>query len=73
MATPRELRETSRILTKHGKDVREDAKRARKRSEELREIADRAKLSGDANHAHAKAARDRLRGVGIALGTKAVA
>ena len=50
------------ILTKHGKDVREDAKRARKRSEELREIANRAKLSGDANHAHAKAARDRQDG-----------
>ena len=62
MATPRELRETSQILTKHGKDVREDAKRARKRSEELREIANRAKLSGDAHHARAKAARDRQDG-----------
>ena len=62
MATPKELRETSRILTKHGKDLREDAARARERSHKLRELADRAKLSGDANHAHAKAARDRQDG-----------
>ena len=62
MATPKELRETSQILTKHGKDLREDAARARERSHKLRELADRAKLSGDANHAHAKAARDRQDG-----------
>ena len=55
MATPKELREMSQVLTKHGQDLREDAERARDRYEELREIADRAKLSGDANHAHAKA------------------
>ncbi|MGO9997043.1 MAG: hypothetical protein ACLPKW_04720 [Acetobacteraceae bacterium] len=59
MATPKELHEMSRILMKHGKDLREDAARARERSHKLREIADGAKLSGDANHAHAQAARHR--------------
>ena len=62
MATTKELREMSRILTQHGKDVRDIAERARKRSRTAGERADRAKLSGDANHAHAKAARDRQDG-----------
>jgi hypothetical protein len=62
MATPKELREMSQVLTRHGKEVRDIAKRARERSRMLRERADRAKLSGDANHAHAKAARDRQDG-----------
>jgi hypothetical protein len=56
---PRELRELSRILTKHAKDLRENAEDARERSRRLREIAGRAKLSGDTKHAHAKAARER--------------
>jgi hypothetical protein len=47
MATPQQLRETSRILRKHAKAVRDDADRAR------------AKLSGDARHAHADTARRR--------------
>jgi hypothetical protein len=59
MATPEELRETSRILRKHAQNVRDDADRARERSNALREIAARAKLSGDARHAHAEAARRR--------------
>ena len=59
MATPKELREMSQVLTRHGKEVRDIAKRARERSRMLRERADRAKLSGDARHAHAKAARSR--------------
>lgn len=59
MATPNELRELSQILTKYAKDLREDAEHARERSRKLREIAGRAKLSGDANHAHAEAARHR--------------
>jgi hypothetical protein len=59
MATPQQLRETSRILTKHAKNVRHDADRARERFQKLREIADRAKLSGEARHAHAEAARHR--------------
>ena len=59
MATPQQLRETSRILRKHAKAVRDDADRARERSEKLREIAARAKLSGDARHAHAEAASRR--------------
>jgi hypothetical protein len=59
MATPKDLRETSRILRKHAKEVRRDADLARERSKKLREIADRAKLSGDAKHAHAEAARQR--------------
>jgi hypothetical protein len=59
LAWPKELRETSRILTKHAKEVRDDANRARERFQKLREIAERAKLSGDARHAHAKAARSR--------------
>ena len=58
MATPQRLRETSRILTKHAKEVRDDANRARERFQKLREIAKRAKLSGDARHAHAEAASD---------------
>jgi hypothetical protein len=59
MATPEELRETSRILRKHAQNMRDDADRARERSNALREIAARAKLSGDARHAHAEAARRR--------------
>ena len=59
MAIPKGLRETSRILRKHAKDVRRDADLARERSKKLREIADRAKLSGDAKHAHAEAASRR--------------
>jgi hypothetical protein len=59
MATPQQLRETSRILTKHAKEVRGDADRARERFKKLQEIAARAKLSGDARHAHADAARRR--------------
>jgi hypothetical protein len=59
MATLKELREMSLVLTRHGKDVRENAERARERSRKLRERAHQAKLSGDANHAHAKAARRR--------------
>ena len=62
MATPKQLREMSRILTKYGQDLREDAERARERCRMLRDSADRAKLSGDANRAHAKAARDRQDG-----------
>jgi hypothetical protein len=59
MATPQQLRETSRILRKHAQNVRNDAARARERSNALRDIAARAKLSGDARHAHADAARRR--------------
>jgi hypothetical protein len=59
MATPKGLRELSRILTEHVKDLREDAEHARERSRKLREVAGRAKLSGDANHTHAMAACHR--------------
>jgi hypothetical protein len=59
MATPKQLREMSDVLIKHGRDLREDAEHAVERSRKLRETADRAKLSGDGHKAHAKAARSR--------------
>ena len=59
MATAKQLREMSEVLTKHGQDLRENAERAQERSAKLRERVDRAKLSSNANTAHAKAARDR--------------
>jgi hypothetical protein len=59
MTTHQQLREMSRILTQHGKDLRDFAERARERSSKLRDSAVRAKLSGDDNKANAKAARER--------------
>ena len=59
MATAKQLRGMSEVLTKHEQDLRENAERAQERSAKLSERADRAKLSSNANTAHAKAARDR--------------
>ena len=52
MATAKQLREMSEVLTKHGQDLRENAERAQERSAKLRERADSAKLSSNANTAH---------------------